>query len=150
MARSATTVAQMGDDSGGGAVPVYGNKGFHGQRLNVLQIGLGTYGTFLQNLAYPDHAHMSIAWLLKSVSDQSNSFLGVGVDPVPEHIGTLRPCLEDLPNTSLVQAAITTEMQSVEIYTVTSEEVTDTLTRVSVTQQQEFMRQVPGEGDGVR
>ena len=149
MARSATTVAQTGDDSGGEAVPVYGNRDFQGQRLNVLQIGLGTYGTFLQNLAYPDHAHMSIAWLLKAVSDQSNSLLGVGVEPVPEHIGTLRPCLEDLPNTSLVQAAVTTEIQSVEIYTVTSEEFTDTLTRVSVTQQQEFMRQVPGEGESV-
>ena len=149
MAWSATTVAQIGDDSGGKAVPVYGNRDFRGQRLNVLQIGLGTYGTFLQNLAYPDQAHMSIAWLLKAVSDRSNSLLGVGVEPVPEHIGTPRPCLADLPNTSLVQAAITTEMQSVEIYTLTSEEVTDTLTRVSVTQQQEFMRQVPGEGESV-
>ena len=99
MARSATTVAQTGDDSGGKAVPVYGNRDFQGQRLNVLQIGLGTYGTFLQNLAYPDQAHMSIAWLLKAVSDRSNSLLGVGVEPVPEHIGTLRPCLADLPNT---------------------------------------------------
>ena len=139
----------MGDDSGGRAVRVYGKTDFRGQRLNVLQIGLGTYGTFLQNLAYPDQAHMSIAWLLKAVSDQSNSLLGVGVEPVPEHIGTLRPCLADLPNTSLVQAAITTETQSVDIYTVTSDEVRESLEKVSLTQRQEFMRQVPREGESV-
>ena len=92
---------------------------------------------------------MGIARLLKAVSDQSNLLLGVDAEPMPEHVGTLRPCLKDLPNTSLVQAAITTETQSVDIYTVTSNEVSERLEKVSLTQQQESMRQVPEEGESV-
>ena len=59
-------------------------RDFGGQSVHVMQIGLGTYGTFLQ---------ADVAWLrvlLKATSRcASQALRGIGVDPVEESVGPL-------------------------------------------------------------
>ena len=53
----------------------------------MLQIGLGTYGTFLENAAASGLGHPAIKWLLDAVSvDRWPEIVGVGVEPIPEHV----------------------------------------------------------------
>lgn len=85
---------------------VVGVQDFHNRRLHFLQIGLGTFGTFLQNLTDANESYVPIKWLLQASSNNSKSILGVGVEPVPEHVRKLVPALNELPNSCLVQAAI--------------------------------------------
>ena len=82
---------------------VEGVRNFHGKRLNIIQIGLGTFGTFAQNLARPNEAYHPLTWIMEAASDNSPSMLAVGVEPVPEHVNALRPTLKSLPNASIVQ-----------------------------------------------
>ena len=59
---------------------------FHGKHLNVVQIGLGTFGTFVQNLAR-EESDASIKWLLRACSETYPERLsGVAVEPVREHL----------------------------------------------------------------
>ena len=76
--------------------------------MNVVQIGLGTFGTFIQNLAGERHeSDNMISWLLKSCSErQPSRVTGVSVEPVPEHIQGLRAHARRLPNMELVQVAV--------------------------------------------
>ena len=79
---------------------------FKGKRVNVVQIGLGTFGTFVQNLA-GDECDGCIKWLLEACSERCpESVSGVAVEPVAEHIDHLRIVARRLPNLELVQAAI--------------------------------------------
>ena len=95
---------------------VWGFQNFQQRRLQVLQIGLGTFGTFLHNACDSDEVYANLTWLLASTSDDSRSMLGVGVEPVPEHISALRPFLELMPNSSLVQAAVSRRESTVDVY----------------------------------
>ncbi len=88
------------------AETVTGVQHYRGQRLNILHIGLGTFGTFVQHLTEPDEEHWNLGLLLGASSTSSKDLLAVGVEPVPEHISRLRLALTSLPNASLVQAAI--------------------------------------------
>ena len=87
-------------------VPISGVRNFNGERLQVLQIGLGTFGTFLHNNISPDDYDPVVNWLLDAASDSTSTIRGVGVEPAPEHATKLLPALEILPNVALVQAAI--------------------------------------------
>ena len=71
-----------------------GKKDFKGEKLHMLQIGLGNFGTFVQYLANPSEApayNAGIDWLLYATSNDfdNRTFLGVGVEPVVEHLKEL-------------------------------------------------------------
>jgi len=82
--------------------------GFGGQRAHVVQIGLGTFATVVQNLAGEPHEwDPVIAWLLEAVSEtRAESLRVVAVEPVLEHVQRLRRLASKLPEVRLVQAAI--------------------------------------------
>lgn len=103
-------------------LPVYGKQDFHQKKLNMLQIGLGTFGTFVQNLTCPEEVYPAVSWLLDATSDKSDGLLAVGVEPVPEHVSRLVPKLKQLPNSALVQAAVSREdKESVEVHAMTKD-----------------------------
>ena len=89
-----------------GPVVTHGCSDFHGRRLHVLQIGLGTFATFVQNVAETDQRYAAIDWLLLAASNKSPQLRAVGVEPVSEHVDRLVPHLTSLPNVALVKAAV--------------------------------------------
>eukprot|EP00928_Gymnodinium_smaydae_P014476 TRINITY_DN1530_c0_g1_i1.p1 TRINITY_DN1530_c0_g1~~TRINITY_DN1530_c0_g1_i1.p1 ORF type:complete len:604 (-),score=96.73 TRINITY_DN1530_c0_g1_i1:147-1958(-) len=100
----------------GDNVPITGVQNFEDARLHILQIGLGTFGTFIDNLARDGDEYPAISWLLRACSDSSRTLRAVGVEPVLEHIARLGCEIEKLPNASLVQAAIGSEPGAVNVY----------------------------------
>ena len=100
---------------------VEGMRDFNGKRLNIIQIGLGTFGTFAQNLARPNEVYHPLTWIMEAASDNSPSMLAVGVEPVPEHVNALRPTLKSLPNASIVRAAVGDHGAHVMVHTITPE-----------------------------
>ena len=95
--------------------------GFGGAKLHFVQIGLGTFGTFIQNLVgRHDEWDKSFAWLLEAVSETRPwMFLGAAVEPVPEHVDRLREQAANLPGVRLVQAAIGDKDGSMELTVLT-------------------------------
>ena len=82
---------------------------FCSRRINVVQVGLGTNTTFLQNLAGTDHEwDRNIAWLLEVVSDSPlQCITGVAIEPVREHIEVLRTIASrSMPRVALLQIAL--------------------------------------------
>ena len=83
-------------------------QGFGGARIHAVQIGLGTFGTFIQNLAgnksdWDSTTHR----LLRSTSEAScENFNGVAVEPVRDHVLRLRPLLSSLPGVRVVQTTL--------------------------------------------
>ena len=110
---------------------VAGVRDFHGLRLHFLQIGLGTFGTVIENLVIPDEAYDGVTWLLDAASDSSTGIRCAGVEPVREHVERLRPLLNKLPNAALVEAAMVREGQEVTMHAVTQEEYLRCLRAVS-------------------
>ena len=98
---------------------ITGVHDFGYQRLNVLQIGLGTFSTFVQNLTTPDEVYYDVKWMLSACSNHSSTILGVGVEPVAEHIECLQPALKKLRRSSLVQAAVGKRLSTTTIYAIT-------------------------------
>jgi len=88
----------------------------------MLQIGLGTFGTFVQNLTCPEEVYPAVTWLLDATSDKSDGLLAVGVEPVPEHVARLLPLLKHLQNSTLVQAAVTKQdEEQIEVHAMTQD-----------------------------
>ena len=88
---------------------IIGKKDFGGCRVHVVQIGLGTNCTFIQNFAGSKKCWDSgIHWVLQSVStDLSPQVLtGVAVEPVVEYVTVFEPMMKFLPNVAMVQCAI--------------------------------------------
>ncbi len=82
---------------------------FGGKRVNVVQVGLGTNSTFMQNLAGEPHEWDSnTAWLMETVVEKrAERITGVGVEPVEEHLrALLNGPMRRLPRVALVQAAL--------------------------------------------
>jgi len=101
---------------------VYGKQYFYQKKLNMLQIGLGTFSTFVQNFTCPEEVHPTVSWLLDATSDKSNGLLAVGVEPVPEHVSRLVPKLKHLRNSALVQAAVTRQdEEQIEVHVITQD-----------------------------
>lgn len=74
--------------------------------MNVVQIGLGTFCTFIQHLSGGE-CDVSISWLLEACSERRpESISGIAVEPVPEHLDRLRVPAQRLPFMELVQVAI--------------------------------------------
>ena len=57
-----------------------------------MQVGLGTNSTFVQNLGgLQQDWCASMDWLLETVSEHNpETFTGVGVEPVAEHVEAMR------------------------------------------------------------
>ena len=90
---------------------ITGKRDFGGKRVHVVQIGLGTNATFIQNFASPhdEDWDKGIDWILQSASSVGSitGFTGVAVEPAAEHVHVLRPFVEkSLPGVALVQCAI--------------------------------------------
>ena len=105
------------------AALTFGNKDFQGKRLHMLQIGLGTFGTFVHYLADSDDAYMytaSVDWLLSATSNGTKdiSILGVAVEPVKEHLESLQALAGC--HTALVNAGIRDADGENNLYTIPS------------------------------
>ena len=79
-------------------LPITGKRYFRGMCVHVVQIGLGTNATFIQNVAspYDEDLDKGIEWILQSVSSRlfPSSLTGVAVEPAAEHAQALRPLVE--------------------------------------------------------
>jgi len=95
--------------------------GFGGAKLHALQIGLGTFATFVQNLAGAKNDFDSMVdRLLRTTTEmRPEHFRGVAVEPVHEHILSLQPFLSQLPGVRLVQTAIGETDNEGQIYVLT-------------------------------
>ena len=122
-------------------VPCWGSQNFQGLRLHVLQVGLGTFDTFLKNVCDGKETFPLLTWLLEAVSDPSKSLRGVGVEPMPEHVGSLKPFLQHMPNTTLVQAAMSRCEQSVDVYGLPNDAYNECLHKVCVSQRENFAQE---------
>jgi len=73
-----------------------------------VQIGLGTFGTIVQNLVGgPDDFDNTVGWLMESTSEsRPERFRGAAVEPVAEHLERLRKLAPRLPQVRFVHAAI--------------------------------------------
>ena len=88
---------------------IIGKHDFGGSRVHVVQIGLGTNCTFIQNFAGSNKCwDAGIHWVLQSVSTDLSPLVltGVAVEPVVDHAKVLVPMMEFLPNVAMVQCAI--------------------------------------------
>jgi len=96
---------------------------FDGKRVNIVQIGLGTFGTFVQNLAGKNGERDGmVAWLLRVLSETQRHMLsGVAVEPVPEHLQRLCVPARNLPKVAMMQVAVGETQGKAEIYVLTSE-----------------------------
>ena len=105
----------------GAEIPVKGMQNFFGQRLHMLQIGLGTFATFVQELhTYEEKNKCFLSWLLSAVTDNSLLIRAVGVEPREDYVSRLTPLmLKDLPNSSLVQAALVSQNMEVVMHMLT-------------------------------
>ena len=70
----------------------FGCADFQECPVNVVQVGLGTNATFIQNVCGShDHWNQNIHWMLKCVSERrSCAIKGIGIEPVEEHVQTLQ------------------------------------------------------------
>ena len=91
-----------------GVQNIHGVQNFNGCSVHVVQIGLGTNSTFIQNYASSGDWDEGLDWILQVVGDVPLECLaGVGVEPVREHVEALLPRVKELlPRVSVVQQAI--------------------------------------------
>ena len=115
---------------------------FGGNRVNVVQIGLGTNSTFVQNLVGPeDDWCPNVAWLLETASECSpKKFTGIGVEPVPEHAQAMADVSIAAPNVVIVQVALgPTAENVVQIHALTKTVCNDMLQHVLPCLQAQFL-----------
>lgn len=81
---------------------------FQQERINFVQIGLGTNSTFIQNVAGERHEwDKNVDWLLRASSEQRpEEIKGIAVEPVSELVAALRRPAARLPHVELVQVAM--------------------------------------------
>ena len=80
----------------------FGQDTFNGAKLNFLQIGLGTFGTFIDNLTDARAVSPEVSLLLHATRVRSQWLKGVGVEPVPRYVERLTSNLAALPCTGTV------------------------------------------------
>ena len=116
---------------------------FGGQKLNFVQIGLGTNRTFIQNLAYPvfhgDHEIDTLLGLTSvghcSWKSKAQNIRGISVEPVAEHLDALLEDAKLFPGIELVQVAMAeASMPSAKLLTVSPSSCDSVLQRISETQ----------------
>ena len=90
---------------------IHGKDDFDNHIVDIVQIGLGTNSTFIQNFTNPDDWDERLDWILQIVKPcrhgDCKSIAGVAVEPVSEHVEALLPWVKKLlPRVALVQQAI--------------------------------------------
>jgi hypothetical protein len=108
--------------------------GFKGERVHAVQIGLGTHGTFPENIVGTwCERDPLIAWLSRSLSDARwNHFRCIVVEPVPEHINRVRGYQECLQHLRCLQAAVSDEnVEGVELHLMSQKAHDDLLNSVT-------------------
>ena len=106
-----------------------------------MQVGLGTNSTFVQNLGgLEEDWCASMDWLLETVTEcNPETFTGVGVEPVEEHVKAMRAisCMR-LPNVALLQVALgEANEEDVEIHVLTNDKNEEILMQVPQHQREE-------------
>lgn len=100
-----------------------GRSDFGRKRIHVVQVGLGTNSTFVQNLGGVKRDWCpTVDWLLETVSERNPEELtGVGVEPVAEHAEAMRAITSrHLPKVALLQVALgEADEEDVEIHALT-------------------------------
>ena len=108
---------------------------FNGSRVQVVQVGLGTNSTFVQNLGGKRGEWCPMMdWLLKTVSERSSDRLqGVAVEPVTDHARAMRAIASRrLPNVQLVEVALgEKDEEGVEIHALTDRHSEEIIQKVS-------------------
>merc|ERR1719215_1511560 len=121
-----------------------GPRGFEDRIVNVIQVGLGTNATFIQNICGGDEEwDRSIHWMLKCVSEQRpGKITGIGVEPVEEHVLSLqRRAAPNAPGVSLVCAAVgEDDTRGVEVHALVRKNHDDLLHQVPWGQREDFKR----------
>ena len=116
---------------------------FAGKRIHVVQVGLGTNSTFIQNLGGLQRDWCAtIDWLMETVSEGSPARVnGVGVEPVAEHAEAMRSIASRrLPIVAVLQLALgEAEEEDVEIHALTEGKNADVLRQVPLHQREEIM-----------
>ena len=115
--------------------------GFDGRRLHAVQIGLGTFGTVLENLAgKANERDSTVGWLLEATTPCSPArFRAVAVEPVKEHILRLQHHRAALPHVRLVEAAIgEIDAEGEVIHVLTAENYQNLLDSVAPEKQQDL------------
>jgi len=82
---------------------------FQNQRVQIIQVGLGTNSTFIQNLLGDRNVWCpNVAWLMESLSEARPNFIkGIGVEPVAEHAKAMQKLAKKgLHQVSVVQVAL--------------------------------------------
>jgi len=82
---------------------------FGGAIVQVVQAGLGTNSTFVQNMQSVEEWNVGVHWLLQSVSEnRAERIRGIAVEPVQEYVEALREGVGStkMPNVALVCAAL--------------------------------------------
>lgn len=120
-----------------------GPCGFDGRTVNVVQVGLGTNATFIQNIGAPEEWDRSIHWMMRCVSEQRpGSITGIGVEPVEEHVQNLQrgPALK-APGVAVVCAAIgESDTRGVEVHALARKNHDDLLQRVQPCEREDLRR----------
>jgi hypothetical protein len=120
-------------------------KGFDGQHLHAVQVGLGTFATVMQNLVGArDEWDPMIDWLLESTSERRpEHFRAVAVEPVGEHVSRLRRGLSStMPNVALLQVALGEDVALESVYVFTEDAFAVALAAVPKDQQEEAGQQL--------
>ena len=109
---------------------------FEGEKINVVQIGLGTNATFIQNCAGErDDRDVNIDWLQWACSEhRQNRVRGIAVEPVTELVNALRGPVDRIPLVELVQVAMgKSEVWGADVHV------------FSVTERDRLLQKVPAE-----
>ena len=90
---------------------IHSEHNFRNRFVDIVQIGLGTNSTFIQNFANSCDWDERLEWILQIVKPYRHgdckSIAGVAVEPVSEHVKALLPWVKKLlPRVALVQQAI--------------------------------------------
>ena len=121
----------------------WSHPGFGGYVINVVQIGLGTHGTFIHNVCGKHHEwDRNIHWILQCVSErQQAKITGIGVEPVGEHVRALQCTAKSAPGVALVCAAMgERNMHAVEVHTLGRRRHDQLLQQVPHAQREAFMK----------
>jgi len=122
----------------------WGPRSFEGRGVQVVQVGLGTNSTFIQNLqGVREEWNPGVHWLLEAVSEaRARHISGIAVEPVWEHVEALQEGLDTkMPNVALVCAALGShDCEGVGIHVLSKERHNELLRQVSDHQREELQR----------
>ena len=115
------------------AALITGVDDFEGKQVHIIQIGLGTNATFIQNMSeWYDAGDLGLDWLMHCMTCKDGVHVkGVAVEAMPDHVAGLKPLIAGMPGVSLVQCAIGDADGDRDLYAVSKQTYDDLLEGVS-------------------